>query len=195
MACFLNVNDDDNIRKINIDDLYEKQQKRDLKQVSIFNKLLNRIYTRIEVTGKTKKNDRHIWFTVPEYIFGEPVYNKGDCIAYIMAKLEENGFQVNYMHPNTLFVGWSNWVPSYIRNELKKKKGIVVDSKGNILETKGEYEETNQNEQGPPGIPGSGANSSNKKQFTPIGTYKPTGNLVYNQEMFDKLEKKVVFKL
>lgn len=192
MACFLNVNDDDSIRKINIDDLYEKQQKRDLKQVSIFNKLLNRIYTRIEVTGKTKKNDKHVWFTVPEYIFGEPVYNKGDCIAYIMAKLEENGFQVNYMHPNTLFVSWGNWVPSYVRNEIKKKKGIVIDSKGNVLETKDQDEEQSS-ETNPNGLQNN--TNSNKKQFTPIGTYKPTGNLVYNQEMFDKLEKKVVFKL
>jgi hypothetical protein len=194
MACFLNVHDDDNVRKINIDDLYEKQQKRDLKQVSIFNKILNRIYTRIEVTGKTKKNDRHVWFTVPEYIFGEPVYNKGDCIAYIMAKLEENGFQVNYMHPNTLFVSWGNWVPSYVRNEIKKKKGIVLDSKGNVLETKDDNEQ--EISQGGPNNPNvsNGANG-NKKQFTPIGTYKPTGNLVYNQEMFDKLEKKVVFNL
>jgi hypothetical protein len=176
MACFLNVHDDDNIRKINIDDLYEKQQKRDLKQVSIFNKILNRIYTRIEVTGKTKKNDRHVWFTVPEYIFGEPVYNKGDCIAYIMAKLEENGFQVNYMHPNTLFVSWGNWVPSYVRNEIKKKKGIVLDSKGNVLETKNAEEE--EISQGGPNGPNAtnGANGNNKKQFTPIGTYKP-GNV------------------
>jgi hypothetical protein len=31
------------------------------------------------------------------------------------------------------------------------------------------------------------------KQYTPIGQYKPTGNLVYNNELFEKLEKKVSF--
>ena len=30
-----------------------------------------------------------------------------------------------------------------------------------------------------------------KKEYTPLDQYKPTGNLVYNQEMFDKLEKKI----
>ena len=30
-----------------------------------------------------------------------------------------------------------------------------------------------------------------QKQYTPIGKYKPTGNLVYNQEFFEKIEKKV----
>ena len=123
MSCFLYVNDDDAVKKINIDDLYEKKQQRDLKQVSIFNKILNRIQHRIELTGRTKRNDKYIWFTVPEYIFGEPIYDKGDCIAYVVTKLEENGFFIRYMHPNTLFISWENWVPTYVRNEIKKKEG------------------------------------------------------------------------
>jgi hypothetical protein len=31
------------------------------------------------------------------------------------------------------------------------------------------------------------------RQFTPIDKYKPTGNLVYHPEMFEKIEKKVSF--
>jgi hypothetical protein len=33
----------------------------------------------------------------------------------------------------------------------------------------------------------------NSKQYTPIGQYKPTGSLVYNPEIFEKIEKKVTF--
>jgi len=195
MSCFLYVNDDDNVKQVNIDSLYDKKQKRDIKQVSIFNKILNRINTRITVTGRTKKNDKHIWFTVPEYIFGEPVYDKGDCIAYIVAKLEENGFFIRYLHPNTLFISWENWVPTYVRNELKKKRGITLDEKGNVLEVKDSKEEDpnssilNDKSSGPQN------GKKDQKQYTPIGSYKPTGNLVYNPEMFEKLEKKVVFNV
>jgi hypothetical protein len=32
-----------------------------------------------------------------------------------------------------------------------------------------------------------------QRQFTPIGQYKPTGNMVYNPEFFEKLEKRVTF--
>ncbi len=88
MSCFLYVDDEESTRKINIDDLYEKKQRRDLNQVVIFNKILNRIHKRITYTGRNKRNDKHIWFTVPEYIFGEPIYDKGDCIAYLVTKLE-----------------------------------------------------------------------------------------------------------
>ena len=35
----LYINDDDNENKVNIDDLYEKKKIRDLKQISIFNKI------------------------------------------------------------------------------------------------------------------------------------------------------------
>ena len=193
MSCFLYVNDDDAVK--NIDDLYEKKQQRDLKQVSIFNKILNRIQHRIQLTGRTKRNDKYVWFTVPEYIFGEPIYDKGDCIAYVVTKLEENGFFIRYMHPNTLFISWENWVPTYVRNEVKKKRGIILDEKGNVLEIKGEDTDENPNskmlnERGGGGG-GGDTGGKDKKQYTPIGSYKPTGNLVYKQEIFDKLEKKI----
>jgi hypothetical protein len=191
--CFLNVDEDDNLKKINIDELFEKKKMRDQKQVAIFNKILNRIHTRITITGRTKRSDKHIWFNIPEYIFGEPIYDKGDCIAYIVAKLEDNGFYIRYMHPNTLFISWENWIPSYVRNELKKKRGIVVDEKGNVLETKTEEPEDINSKILNDKNNGNGEPKKEQKQYTPIGSYKPTGKLVYGQEVFDKIEKKVVF--
>ena len=187
----LYVDDDDNEQKVNIDDLYEKKKQRDLKQVSIFNKILNRIQNRIKITGRSVKQDKFIWFTIPEYIFGEPVYDKGECIGYIITKLEENGFYIRYMHPNTLFVSWENWIPSYVRNEIKKKRGVIIDEKGNVLETKSEKEDepnstllNNKTSELP---------KKDQKQYNSVSNYKPTGNLVYNEDIFKKLEKKVTF--
>lgn len=190
---FLYVTDEDTNEKLNIDELYEKNHRRDLKQLSVFNKLLGRIHKRITTTGKTKATDKHIWFNVPEYIFGEPVYDKAECIAYLVTKLEDNGFHVRYMHPNTLFVSWMHWVPSYVRNEIKKKTGNVVDQFGNLVKKgENENEEENINSKlfndksgGPP--------QKEQKQYTPIDQYKPSGNLVYKPEHFQKIEKKVTF--
>lgn len=191
--CFLNVNEDDNLKKINIDELFEKKKVKDQKQVAIFNKILNRIHTRITLTGRTKRNDKHVWFNIPEYIFGEPIYDKGDCIAYIVAKLEDNGFFIRYMHPNTLFISWENWIPSYVRSEIKKKRGIIIDEKGNVLETKNEEDEDVNSKMLNDKSGGNVESKKEQKQYTPIGSYKPTGKLVYGQELFDKIEKKVVF--
>jgi hypothetical protein len=191
MSCFLYVNDEESTRKVNIDELYENKQKRELKQLSIFNKILNRIHKRITFTGRNVRNDKHIWFTVPEYIFGEPIYDKGDCIAYVVTKLEENGFHIRYIHPNTLFVSWENWVPTYVRNELKKKTGIVVDEKGNVLETNETESPENINSKILNERNGNNINQKDQKQYTPIHQYKSTGNLVYNKDVFDKIEKKI----
>jgi hypothetical protein len=179
----LYVNEDDSFKKINIDDLYENKQKRDLKQISIFNKILNRIQHKITLTGKSNKTTRHIWFNIPEYIFGEPIYDSSECIAYTINKLEENGFFIKYMHPNTLFISWENWIPSYVRNELRKRKGIIVDEKGNIKQNEVNENVVNKKTTIEENL------KKESKQYTPIGNYKPTGNLIYNQEVLDKLEQ------
>jgi len=190
MSCLLFLEDEEAFSKVNIDDLYEKDQRRDQKQVAIFNKILNRIHKRITLTGRSKRGEKFIWFTVPEYIFGEPIYDKGECIAYLVTKLESNGFFIKYMHPNTLFVSWEKWVPSYIRHELKKKMGVVVDEKGNIIE-KIEGDETPESKlfNDKTGLPSAGQKET--KKYTSIGSYKSTGSLVYNPEMFEKIDKRL----
>ena len=196
MSCFLYVDDEESNRKINIDDLYEKKQKRDLKQLSIFNKILNRVHRRITLTGRNKLQEKHVWFLVPEYIFGEPIYDKGDCIAYLVLKLEDNGFLVKYIHPNTLFISWSNWIPSYVRAEFKRKTGKNMDEKGNIIDPKEESDPMNVKDINARILNdprGAHPVAKEEKQFTPIKNYKPTGNLVYNPDILEKIEKKVSF--
>jgi len=183
MSNILFSDENDRVQNVNIDELFEKNQQKDLKQLSIFNKILNRIHKRIEYTSKNKNcHDTHIWFLVPEYLVGEPVYDKGECIGYLVSQLEQNGFHVKYVHPQTLFVSWHNWIPSYVRNEIKKKTGVSVDERGNVISHEEENDETNKK-----------AISGEKegKTFSSVKDYKPTGNLLYSQDVLDKLEKKL----
>jgi len=201
MSCLLFADDEESNSKINIDELFERNQNKEARQLTIFNKILNRIHKRITFTSRYKPKDKHIWFTVPEYIFGEPIYNNGDCIGFLFKKLEENGFSVRYVHPNTMFIGWNHWIPSYVRQKVKKETGMVIDEKGNVISKKEEDDDNINN-----GIFNDRSNVSNanantnsnnansKREYTSVNNYKPTGNLVYNQDMFEKLEKKVTFK-
>lgn len=200
-SIFIFDHEEESGSKVNIDELYDKRQRRDLKQLSIFNKILNRVHKRVQYTAKSKQGDTFIWFLVPEYIVGEPIYDKGDCIGYLVSQLEKNGFFVKYVHPNTLFVSWHTWVPSYVRNEIKKKLGVVLDEKGNIVEKKTTEEMDNSNPDShmfsdrDKNTHANTIANSGQKQYTPIKNYKPTGNLVYGQDILDKLEKKIRFKL
>lgn len=192
MSNILFSDEKDRVQNVNIDELFEKNQQKDLKQLSIFNKILNRIHKRIQHTGKSK-GEKFIFYQVPEYLFGEPQYKQGDCIGFLVIKLEENGFEVKYMHPNTLFITWKNHVPSYVRNEIKKKTGVVVDEKGNILNQE-ELDEKNEqdltskllNDRNQPVD-----NNKNKKEYTPIEEYTPSGNFVYKDDMLKKIEKRM----
>ncbi len=196
MSNFLFHQDKEADEEVNIDELFEKSQQRDLKQLAIFNKILNRIHTRIKQTTRNQKKETHIWFTVPEYIFGEPVYNQGDCIGYLVVKLEENGFQVRYVHPNTLFICWNHWIPSYVREEVKKKTGKIIDHTGKVIrDLKAEKEDQDDDGDMNSKLFNDKSNTNNlqkkKKEYTSVDEYKPTGNLIYNNEMFEKIEKKV----
>ena len=175
--------------KINIDELYEKKRVKDLQRLELYRKILNRVHVKIKTTSKVN-NDKFCWFVIPETIIGVPRYDQPACIAFVMDHLNKNGFQVKYFHPNTILISWANWVPTYVRNEFKKKTGIVVDQFGNrIIESLEEEQELNNEVD----------NSFNKKtnqiknskKYTPINTYKPSGKLVYSHELIDKLGTKL----
>jgi len=187
---------DDFSEKLNIDELYEKKRQYDLKQLELFNKLLNRIHVKIKTTSKQKIDGQFCWFLVPELIIGVPKYDQGACIAYLMDKLKENGFNIKYVHPNTLFISWMHWVPSYVRTELKKKTGIVVNEYGQKIdetgnETKQITDSSNPNES-MFNLKNTNQSVSKKenKNYTPIKSYKPSGNLVYNDDLLNTIEDK-----
>ena len=175
--------------KINIDALFDKKQKHDLGKLELYNKLLNRIHVRIKTTSRQKIDEQFCWFIVPELIIGVPKYDQPACIAYLIGKLRENQFNVRYIHPNTLFILWNHWVPSYVRTELKNKTGIIVDEFGNKKVDEDEAKPINIFN-GISNIPTVAANKSGKI-FTPINSYKPQGNLIYNTDLLNKLDNKL----
>jgi hypothetical protein len=191
-------NIDDFSEKISIDELYEKKRQSDLNTLALFNKILNRIHVRIKTVSNQRKNEQFCWYVIPEVIIGVPKYDQGACIAYVMEKLTSNGFNVRYIHPNTLFISWLHFVPSYVRSEIKKKTGIIIDEYGKKIDegfnNKIINESYNENEL-LFNVKDDNQNSSqikqqNKKDYTPIKSYKPLGNLLYNDELLNKIEDK-----
>ena len=186
--------------KINIDELYEKKRTYDLSKLNLFNKILNRIHVRIKTTSRQKIDEQFCWFVVPEIIIGVPKYDQGSCIAYLIDKLKDNGFNVRYIHPNTLFISWMHWVPAYVRAEIKNKTGIIINEYGEkTLEKKEDIEQNNfSNNTG--NVFSNNNKESNqivlkpniniKKNYTPINSYKPSGNLIYSDDILSKIEDK-----
>lgn len=176
---------DDFSEKINIDDLYEYKKNDNLNKLALFQKILNRVHVRIKTTSKQNKNEHFCWYVIPEVMIGVPKYDQGECIAYIMDKLKTNGFMVRYFHPNAILISWQHWIPSYVRTELKKRTGIVINEYGEkIDETANDTKILTQGENINELLTTKDIqNIKPIKKFTPINTYKPTGNLVYKDNI------------
>jgi hypothetical protein len=189
-------NVEDFSEKVNIDDLYEKKRKQDLNKLELFNKILNRIHVKIKTISRQKVDEQACWFLVPETIIGVPRYDQGACIAYLINKLQTNGFNVRYIHPNMLFISWNHWVPSYVRTEIKKKTGINLNEYGQKIEDDVDVKTISNEPSNPNDYMLNGGREQNidqkskqpKKEYTPIKSYKPSGNLIYEDELLTKIE-------
>ncbi len=182
--------------KLNMDDLYEKKKQHDLNTLSIFNRILNRIHNKIKTVSRFQINNQFCWYVIPEMIIGVPKYDHTSCTAYIIDHLRNNGFVIKYTHPNLLFISWKNWVPSYVRNEIKKKTGIIVDGYGKTIDkTNSNNNKNNLDETDPNSLMFKNKNISEKedktKEFKSIDSYKPSGSLVYNNNLFKKIQDKL----
>jgi len=188
-------NIEDFSEKINIDELYEKKRQQDLNKLGLFNKILNRVHVKIKTVSRQKIDEQFCWFLVPETILGVPKYDQGACIAYLMDKLKISGFNVRYIHPNLLFISWLHWVPSYVRTEIKKKTGIKINEFGQQIQD--DEEETDEqklitNDNADMNMNDVQKGKYKQKEYTPIKSYKPSGNLVYDDDILNKIENKFI---
>jgi hypothetical protein len=85
-----------------------------------------------------------------------------------------------------------------VRTELKKKTGIVVNEYGQRI-----IEDTDENGNkvtiSAPSDPNdyilnredpNQKDKPQKKEYTPIKSYKPSGNLIYDNDLLDKMENR-----
>jgi hypothetical protein len=98
-----------------------------------------------------------------------------------------------------LFISWLHWIPQYVRTEIKKKTGIKINEYGQKIEEE-EDEDGNKMITNNPSDPNDYLLKQNdgqkdklqKKEYTPIKTYKPSGNLVYDDDILNKIENKFI---
>ena len=105
---------------LNINDLYDSINNKNFKRMKKFDDILVQIHRRIKYHADLEQT--FCLYSIPEFIFGIPLYNVNDLKKYIMDTLKKNGFKLMYFHPNTIFISWD--VENIIKNkdDSKKKK-------------------------------------------------------------------------
>ena len=177
--------------KINLDDLYKTQKGIEDNRIKIYQKILLRVHKKIKTTSRNRNCDKFCFFLVPEFVLGIPMYDISTCITYVIDKLLDNGFFVRYTHPNLLFISWNHYIPYHTRLDIKKKTGVKIYGFGNKLSSKNKDndEKTDLNSlffNKSKNIPLENKKEKNKN-YTEIKTYKPTGNLIYSNELLQKV--------
>jgi hypothetical protein len=87
-----------------------------------------------------------------------------------------------------------------VRSEIKKKTGIKVNEYGQQIEDDDEENPEGKNMiTNGPSDPNDYLLKQNeeqkgkpKKEYTPIKSYKPSGNLVYDDDILDKIQNKFI---
>lgn len=180
----------EDIPHINIDELYETKQKTDILRVSLYNKLLSKIHFKIKVASKQRTQNQFCYYIMPEVLIGYPNYDFNECLIYIVSCLEQDGFLVKYIHPNLILISWNHWVPEYVRNEIKRKTGRIINKfgvdvttenldKNNGILKKSKSVSFNNNDQSKP-----------SKQVT-NETYVPSGKFIYSNDLLDTIRDKI----
>ena len=177
--------------KLNLDELYERTRETSQTKIKTYQKILARIHTRIKAISRQRNNNKFCMFVIPEFILGIPRYDIAECTNYVIEKLIDNGFQIKYTYPNLLFISWQHYIPKYQRSEIKKKTGVAIDGFGNVVSKK---DKNNRDDSNPNSLLLMDKNVKMKdgkkkpSNFKSTSSYKPTGNLIYNTNLLEKID-------
>lgn len=177
--------------KLNLDELYERSRETSQTKVNTYQKILARIHSRIKAISRQRNNNKFCMFVIPEFILGIPRYDIGECTNYVIEKLTDNGFQIKYTYPNLLFISWQHYIPKYQRSQIKKKTGVAVDGFGNVVSKKNKNNRDASNPNSLLLIDKNIKTKDAKKKdsnYKSTSSYKPTGNLIYNTNLLEKID-------
>jgi hypothetical protein len=179
--------------KLNLDELCKKQKITHEHKIKIYQRILARVHKKIKSVSRQRHNNKFCIYLLPEFVLGIPRYDMVNCTSFVIEKLMENGFQVKYTHPNLLFISWQHYIPSHVRADYKKKTGVSIDGYGNVIKKSNKNNPESKSDINALLLTNKSNNIKIKKDdkksnFTNITTYKPTGNLIYNNKLIESIE-------
>ena len=82
-----------------------------------FDKIIEICHKKIKQTATI--GGMNIFYEVPYYIYGKPLYKIADCIEYIVNALRKNGLYVQILPEPNLNLLYISWNPSEVSSNVK----------------------------------------------------------------------------
>lgn len=128
---------DEQPQKMNIDELFELEYQKQDARAHTYNKVLARVHRAIKQRNRMRPQDKFCYFSFPDVLVGCPLYNKEECVEYVLDKLAADNFKAVYVHPSMLVISWQHWIHERQRAEVLKHTGLRVDGMGNVKSKRG----------------------------------------------------------
>ena len=119
---------------LDIRKLYRYQEKKEIFKKEVYDTILRKIHHRIETVAK--RSEVQCQFQIPQFVMGMPLYDPTLCSSYVIQRLKEEGFIVQYVHPNWIFVNWAKHLIEPFIKETIKEKQITQQKVNNSIEYK-----------------------------------------------------------
>ena len=95
--------------------LHKEKVIKETNKIDIYNIVLNKIVDKILYTNR-QTDKTYVIFEVPKILIGYPQYDMKSCILFIINKLSENDYYVEFVEPFYIYIDWGS---KCISNESK----------------------------------------------------------------------------
>ena len=85
-------------------DLIKSQKEREKIKFKTFSKIYSNIEKKITIASSS--NFYYVWYEIPEFIIGFPLYNVNDCKSYVIKELKNNDFTIEEFDNNIILITW-----------------------------------------------------------------------------------------
>ena len=89
---------------VKAEDLIKNQQEREKIKFKTFSKIYNNIEKKISLASTS--DFYYIWYEIPEFIIGFPLYNLEECKTYVIKQIKNNGFTIEEFDENIILITW-----------------------------------------------------------------------------------------
>jgi hypothetical protein len=85
-------------------DLINDQKEREKIKFKTFAKIYKNIEKKITLASAS--NFYYVWYEIPEFIIGFPLYNLEECKTVVIRQLKDNGFEIEKFERNIILIKW-----------------------------------------------------------------------------------------
>ena len=88
---------------VKAEDLIKLQKDRENIKYITFKKVYKNVEKKIQLASNS--NFYYVWYEIPEFIIGSPLYKLNECKQYVINKVKKNGFEVEEIN-NLILIKW-----------------------------------------------------------------------------------------